>query len=184
MEDSHMPLLLRNSQVESIWEGTTNVLAHDVWRPIRKHPQALNIFTEEILRKITPKNNENQRLNSVVESVKASLNKIREFVTLETTKKGKDGDVTELVMREFALTMAKTYIASLMVEFYTETRDTLDLEVAARFIQTGIYLVPSYESIEGLWKANKQLGLDTDPSTGKPRGVGDVDSRGITRAKY
>lgn len=36
MEDSFLPVLLRDSQVTSIWEGTTNVLSHDVWRPLLK----------------------------------------------------------------------------------------------------------------------------------------------------
>jgi len=36
MEDSNLPVLLRDMQVTAIWEGTTNVLSHDVWRPILK----------------------------------------------------------------------------------------------------------------------------------------------------
>lgn len=43
MEDSHVPVLLRDAQVTSIWEGTTNVLSHDVWRPILKQVLAHDI---------------------------------------------------------------------------------------------------------------------------------------------
>lgn len=35
MEDTDLPRLLRDSQVTAIWEGTTNVLSLDVWRPLK-----------------------------------------------------------------------------------------------------------------------------------------------------
>lgn len=36
MEDSWVPYLLRDTQVGSIWEGTTNILSIDIWRPITR----------------------------------------------------------------------------------------------------------------------------------------------------
>lgn len=51
MEDSDLPRLLRDCQVTSIWEGTTNVLSMDVWRPIQKE-KALPIFVEFVKGKL------------------------------------------------------------------------------------------------------------------------------------
>lgn len=87
-------------------------------------------------------------------------------------------------MREFAVSMAKSYIASLLVEWAIHTKDLLDLEVASRFIKGGIYLVPEGDNMDDMWLLNKTLGMDVDPQNGKARGVGDVDSRGKFRAKY
>jgi hypothetical protein len=35
-EQTGLPQLLRDAQVTTVWEGTTNVLSLDVWRPITK----------------------------------------------------------------------------------------------------------------------------------------------------
>jgi alkylation response protein AidB-like acyl-CoA dehydrogenase len=42
MEDSDLPRIWRDSQVLSIWEGTTNVLSLDVWR-VMKAPAAFPV---------------------------------------------------------------------------------------------------------------------------------------------
>lgn len=51
MENSHLPHILRDSQVLPIWEGTTNILSLDVLRAILKWPRSLDIFYDE-MRKI------------------------------------------------------------------------------------------------------------------------------------
>ncbi len=47
VEDSGMPLLYRDSPLNSIWEGSGNVLALDVLRAIVKEPAGLPAFLEE-----------------------------------------------------------------------------------------------------------------------------------------
>ncbi len=47
IEDTHLPRLLRDSQVLAIWEGTTNILSLDVHRAIKKE-NALQPFLNEI----------------------------------------------------------------------------------------------------------------------------------------
>src|SRR5947209_14394106 len=47
VEDSGLPLLLRDSPLNSIWEGSGNVLALDVLRAIVKEPQGLEAFLAE-----------------------------------------------------------------------------------------------------------------------------------------
>ncbi|GGN37535.1 acyl-CoA dehydrogenase [Streptomyces kronopolitis] len=48
VEESGLPLLLREAPVNSIWEGTGNVQALDVLRALRREPEALNAFLTEI----------------------------------------------------------------------------------------------------------------------------------------
>jgi putative acyl-CoA dehydrogenase len=48
VEDSPMPRLLRDSPLNSIWEGSGNVIALDVLRAVRKEPDSLEAFTAEL----------------------------------------------------------------------------------------------------------------------------------------
>ncbi|UCM90992.1 acyl-CoA dehydrogenase family protein [Streptomyces marincola] len=48
VEESGMPRLLRESPLNSIWEGSGNVQALDVLRALRRDPGALNAFLTEI----------------------------------------------------------------------------------------------------------------------------------------
>ncbi|MGX1273060.1 acyl-CoA dehydrogenase family protein [Streptomyces phaeoluteigriseus] len=48
VEESGMPRLVRESPLNSIWEGAGNVQALDVLRALRREPQALNAFLEEV----------------------------------------------------------------------------------------------------------------------------------------
>ena len=48
VEDSGMPRLLRDSPLNSIWEGSGNVAALDVLRAIAREPQALPAFLTEL----------------------------------------------------------------------------------------------------------------------------------------
>jgi putative acyl-CoA dehydrogenase len=47
-EESGMPRLLRESPLNSIWEGSGNVQALDVLRALGREPQALNAFLNEV----------------------------------------------------------------------------------------------------------------------------------------
>ncbi|OEU92346.1 acyl-CoA dehydrogenase [Streptomyces abyssalis] len=48
VEDSGMPRLLRESPLNSIWEGSGNVQALDLLRALQRSPEALNAFLTEI----------------------------------------------------------------------------------------------------------------------------------------
>ncbi|MFF4371618.1 acyl-CoA dehydrogenase family protein [Streptomyces sp. NPDC001594] len=48
VEESGLPRLLRESPVNSIWEGSGNVQSLDVLRALQREPQALNAFLREI----------------------------------------------------------------------------------------------------------------------------------------
>ncbi|MER5953485.1 acyl-CoA dehydrogenase family protein [Streptomyces longhuiensis] len=48
VEESGMPRLLRESPLNSIWEGSGNVQALDVLRALQREPQALDAFLQEV----------------------------------------------------------------------------------------------------------------------------------------
>ncbi|MET9502625.1 acyl-CoA dehydrogenase family protein [Streptomyces sp. NPDC006622] len=48
VEESGMPRLVRESPLNSVWEGAGNVQALDVLRALRREPQALNAFLHEV----------------------------------------------------------------------------------------------------------------------------------------
>lgn len=48
VEESGMPRLLRESPLNSIWEGSGNVQALDVLRALQREPSALNAFLQEV----------------------------------------------------------------------------------------------------------------------------------------
>ncbi|MFD5315474.1 acyl-CoA dehydrogenase family protein [Streptomyces sp. NPDC127098] len=48
VEESGMPRLLRESPLNSIWEGSGNIQALDVLRALQREPQALNAFLTEV----------------------------------------------------------------------------------------------------------------------------------------
>lgn len=52
IEDTHLPKLLRDSQVLAIWEGTTNVLSLDFLRALEKE-KGLEILEAEIFQKLS-----------------------------------------------------------------------------------------------------------------------------------
>lgn len=78
MEDTGIPLALRESQVNTIWEGTTNVLSLDVLRVVAKQPDAMNILLKEIQDNITSKNAPSLLL--AIQSVEKSLDEIKRYL--------------------------------------------------------------------------------------------------------
>jgi alkylation response protein AidB-like acyl-CoA dehydrogenase len=48
VEDTGLPLLLRDAQVLPIWEGTTNVLSLDTLRALSRDPAALSLLLSEV----------------------------------------------------------------------------------------------------------------------------------------
>jgi putative acyl-CoA dehydrogenase len=69
VEDSGMPLLFRESPLNSIWEGSGNVNALDVLRALSREPEALNAWITEVGRA----RGEDPRLDRAIESVLETL---------------------------------------------------------------------------------------------------------------
>ena len=92
-----MPLLFRESPLNSVWEGSGNVNALDVLRAVGREPEALDAWIVEVGRA----RGENSRLDRAIESVLEEL-----------------ADVSELEVRarRLAGTMAACLQAALLVQ--------------------------------------------------------------------
>ena len=95
VEDTGLPVLLRDSQVLPIWEGTTNVLALDTLR-------ALNEDSLAAFRSVVTK---------LAGSVPSSLDHATSWYTRIS-----DGSVLEAGARRLAMTLGRTMELALLIE--------------------------------------------------------------------
>lgn len=110
VEDTGLPQLLRDTQVLSIWEGTTNILSLDALRAIAKEAAA-----EPFLNDIQ------QRLNTIEHPnlQDAKNNAVTALQTLQRLLVEMNGSTTEeqqSTARKFAFSLTRTYAASLLLE--------------------------------------------------------------------
>jgi putative acyl-CoA dehydrogenase len=98
VEESGMPRLLRESPLNSIWEGSGNVQALDVLRAVQREPEALNAF----LREVGAARGADHRLDAAIKDM------LTEFADLE----GIEGRARRLVER-----MALVLQGSLLVRW-------------------------------------------------------------------
>jgi alkylation response protein AidB-like acyl-CoA dehydrogenase len=121
VEDTGLPVLLRDSQVLPIWEGTTNVLALDTLR-------ALN---DDSLR----------ALSSVVRSCndRTAISAFEHAIAWYT--RISDRSALEAGARRFALTLGRTMELSLLINHATLTRDPQSASNARRFSASGVDLI-------------------------------------------
>jgi acyl-CoA dehydrogenase len=56
MENSGIPGLLRDTQVYSIWEGTTNVLSLEFFKVVKKNPELVSEFSQKFMKIIQASN--------------------------------------------------------------------------------------------------------------------------------
>jgi putative acyl-CoA dehydrogenase len=77
VEDSGMPRLYREAPLNSIWEGSGNVICLDVLRAIGREPESIDVFFE----KMRPAAASEPRLKAKVESVAAQLRRTEDIET-------------------------------------------------------------------------------------------------------
>ncbi|XP_041377829.1 acyl-CoA dehydrogenase family member 11-like [Gigantopelta aegis] len=109
IEDTDLPKLLRDCQVLTIWEGTTNILSLDVLRAIAKSKgKALQSFHEDIETKLASAA-DNGDLKTAAEKVRQASGTILQFA-------GKNASSLEFAARDFAYSLSRTYMGSLLIE--------------------------------------------------------------------
>jgi len=109
IEDTGFPTLVRDTLVLPMWEGTTNVLSLDVQRAMEREG-SFEPFCEDVtarLRKV--------KVDALTESVRR-VRKALEALQ-ETRKRMSDAEYAGAIARPFAFGLARTYIASLLLEF-------------------------------------------------------------------
>ena len=108
VEDTHLPVLLRDAQVLPIWEGTTNVLALDALRVIAREPDALPAVLSDLRHRL-------QRASTVPgvgpgwKPVAAACDELADEAVTWT---GLASDDVELSMRVFTLRLGRVWAAT------------------------------------------------------------------------
>jgi alkylation response protein AidB-like acyl-CoA dehydrogenase len=127
IEDTGLPRLLRDAQVLSIWEGTTNVLSLDVLRAVQR-TSALSAWSADVRRRISGIRDET--LLPCAQRVGAALVRIEEHAA-RAQQVGSEAQ--EAGARGFAYSLARTEAAMLLTEHAAAERDAATLAAARRW---------------------------------------------------
>ena len=105
VEDSGIPVLLRDAQVFSIWEGTTNVLALDALRALQTGSAlgALQVEVETLASGVR-----DTRLVACVKSAQAALSHAQSWISQSS------GNALEAGARRFAMTLGRAFALLLL----------------------------------------------------------------------
>lgn len=110
VEDTGLPKFLRDAQVLSIWEGTTNILSLDALRAINKE-KAFGPFVKDMVNRLEKISHPD--LQGAKQKVFEAIGKIKEFLPAAASQ---GQAFIETAARSFAYSLFRTYAASLMLE--------------------------------------------------------------------
>jgi alkylation response protein AidB-like acyl-CoA dehydrogenase len=145
VEDTGLPTLLRDSQVLSIWEGTTNVLSLDALKVLAKE-RVFDVYREEIEARLTAARD--PALREPIETVRRAVVHATEWTTAMVSRPG----MAESGARRFALTLGRALALALLVDHaqwcLDHDRGRRALAAARRFARQGIDLIDDIETEE------------------------------------
>jgi putative acyl-CoA dehydrogenase len=127
IEDTGIPRLLRDAQVLSIWEGTTNILSLDALRAIERS-DALAVWAGDIRRRL--RGIKVVELSSCSESTLSGLNRIEEYAARAASA---GGEFQQAGARAFAYAIARTEAAALLIEHANAQGDQTAVTAARRW---------------------------------------------------
>ncbi|MGH8123402.1 MAG: acyl-CoA dehydrogenase family protein, partial [Rudaea sp.] len=107
LEDTGLPQLLRDAQIYSIWEGTTNVLALDFLRALRGAGGAQTLLDAQAVLQAQVK------ADAVIACAKSAQERATQFATRLQALAG-DRDALEAHARDLALGFARSFALSLL----------------------------------------------------------------------
>jgi acyl-CoA dehydrogenase len=149
VEDTGLPVLLRDAQVLSIWEGTTNVLALDALRAAGRGGEALGIFKRELetfAREVT-----DARLTAAAD---ASLSAFGRAASWLERAGAQGAAAVEAGARRFGMTLGRAYALSLLARHaqwsLTHERDPRAAAAARRFATGGVDLIADPDAEDAL----------------------------------
>ena len=129
MEDTGLPVLLRDSQIFVIWEGTTNILSLDVLRAIAKTGgEVLKAFRSNVKSRLE------LALNHTILRDEALRGQILVDNLLDVIQK--NPNILEVGARDLAFTLSRLFIAASLIESSCLVGSTaLDESTALRCVQ-------------------------------------------------
>lgn len=138
IEDTGLPTLLRDAQVLSIWEGTTNVLSLDVVRVVIKFgKEVIQLVSDVILSRLLTNNND-EDIKMSVEVLKQQLEYLTAFIDKSLQE---DLNVLHTAARDLSFTLAHLYIGSLLINHASKDSFTAcDKDTALRWCRQPIPL--------------------------------------------
>jgi alkylation response protein AidB-like acyl-CoA dehydrogenase len=140
VEDTGVPLLLRDSQVLSIWEGTTNVLSLDALRTALKDEGALASLKAEV--ESLTREASDERLARPARAAREAVAHAEGWLDANT---GKSQATLEAGARRFCLTLGRALSLALLTRHarwsLEEERDTRAAAAARRFALNGVDLI-------------------------------------------
>jgi alkylation response protein AidB-like acyl-CoA dehydrogenase len=119
VEDTGLPLLLRDSQVLPIWEGTTNVLSLDALRALGSDAAAFKALKAEVKRLVSSVREE--RLAHAAHVVQQAFEHAESWLT-HARKEGQDA--LESGARRFSLTLGRAMELALLLQQAQWSHDT------------------------------------------------------------
>lgn len=158
IEDTGLPRLLRDAQVLSIWEGTTNVLSLDVWRAIDAEPQTIDALCDEVHR----------QLDGAAGDLALPAARVRDAARRlgEASQRfaGQESADREAIARRFAVAIARVTAGALLIAHAHRCGSTSIgpriADAARRWVSRE--LVPPLDTGDEHRAASRRLGLDTD----------------------
>ncbi|HKN59271.1 MAG TPA: acyl-CoA dehydrogenase family protein [Gemmatimonadaceae bacterium] len=127
VEDTGIPRLLRDAQVLSIWEGTTNVLSLDTLRAVDR-VDALGAWTADIRRRLRAVQTADLRVSA--ERVAAAVERIENYATRAL---GAGKEFQQTGARAFSYGIARAEAATLLMEHADASRDRAAVAAAQRW---------------------------------------------------
>ena len=159
IEDTGLPRLLRDAQVLSIWEGTTNVLSLDVWRAIEAEPHTIDAWCDEVHRQLE---------GAATGDLAPAASRLRDaaHILAEASRRLADGEAAdrEAAARRFAFALARVTGGALLIAHAHRCRSApigVRIADAARRWASG-ELVPPLDTGHDHRAASRRLGLDVD----------------------
>lgn len=147
MEDTGIPRIVRDAQVLSIWEGTTNVLSLDTLRALGRAGERLGALEEEI-RKAAQAATDGALAAAGKRAIEA-FEHARAWL-LETFPKGPAA--LEAGARRFALTLGRATALALLVRHaqwsLDQERDGRARAAALRFVRNGVDRVADGDALD------------------------------------
>ncbi|XP_068221564.1 acyl-CoA dehydrogenase family member 11-like isoform X1 [Palaemon carinicauda] len=140
IEDTGLPVMLRDAQVLPIWEGTSNIMSLDFLRAVMKtNGEAVASLYEDIkvrLEDSKAKAPENEFDNSAM-LVTQAMNQLISFLQ-------KHPELIQSAARDIATSIAHIYIGSLLLEHAAWEKTSISMEVGKRWCeQQLLQLTPS-----------------------------------------
>lgn len=132
LEDTGIPRLLRDAQVLSIWEGTTNILSLDALRTMER-TDAFGEWTSDLRRRL-----KGIKLAGLSSSTEQTLSAVHSIERYAARARSAGSEFQQTGARGFAYAIARTEAAALLLEHANAQADRVAVTSAKRWCTRGL----------------------------------------------